>query len=129
MKYRFATTGESLHVLLHYALTFVLVPDLSRGDIPGLNLQLRLLEEVGSCGDEDGMLQIDAFPQGPSAQAELFIVTYREAGPDISQVGVFTPNEFYLGMRDELDRQLELHPNWKGNAEKLITKFNLMERW
>lgn len=129
VNFRYAMTSEKLETLLHYALTFVLVPDLSRGDVPGLNLQLRLLEQTGSYGDEDGMLQIDAFPSGPSVQADVFILTFREAGLQISQVGVYTPGEFYQGMRVELARQLALHPEWKEVAEELVVKFDLNSRW
>jgi len=129
MNYSFSNSDEKLHSLLQFALTFVLEPDLSRGEVPGLNLQLRELEEVGSCGDEDGSVQIDAFPPGPASQAELFIVTFREARPDISRAGVYTPKEFYRGMQEEFSRQLSFHPERKVNAEKLIAKFKLSSRW
>lgn len=123
--YSFEATSEQLNSFLHFALTFVLVPDLCRVDMPGMTLQLDLLVRDGSCGDEDGTLQIDVFPVGPINEAELFIVTYREFLSNVSQAGLFTPKEFYQGICDELIRQVEQHPEWKEKAKKLTEKFKL----
>jgi hypothetical protein len=126
--YRYASDSAQLQSLLNFAMTFILVPDLRSVSIPGLGLQLDLFFKQGSCGDEDGMLQIDAFPPGPGGKAHLILVTSYEHVLEIEQAGLYTLEEFYQGLRDGLQSQIERHPELKENAEKLIEKFQLESR-
>lgn len=124
-KYVFTATNEQLQSLLQFALTFIVIPDISRIAVPGATLQMDLLLREGSCGDEDGSLQIDTYPFGQGLGVELIVVTYRESLANISQAGLYTFEEFNQGIRDELTRQLGLHPEWKENVLQFSKRFNI----